>query len=254
MKERIIVITGASGGLAEEIIKRLPQTDQLVLLGRDKEKLEDMYAYRERVTCFQIDIKDDEAVQDIIDTIYQKFDRIDIFINNAGFGEFKDFDQYSNRDIRDMFDVNTLATINFSRLVGQKMAEVQSGHIINIASMAGLIASSKSTIYSATKFAVIGFSNALRLELADKEVYVTTVNPGPIATKFFDKADPSGNYLKSVEEFTLQPDDVAKKIVAIFGKNKRELNMPFLLKAAHKAYILFPKLSDFLTRKVFNYK
>ena len=254
MKERIIVITGASGGLAEEIIKRLPQTDQLVLLGRDKEKLEDMYAYRERVTCFQIDIKDDEAVQDIIDTIYQKFDRIDIFINNAGFGEFKDFDHYSNRDIRDMFDVNTLATINFSRLVGQKMAEVQSGHIINIASMAGLIASSKSTIYSATKFAVIGFSNALRLELADKEVYVTTVNPGPIATKFFDKADTSGNYLKSVEEFTLQPDDVAKKIVAIFGKNKRELNMPFLLKAAHKAYILFPKLSDFLTRKVFNYK
>ena len=254
MKERIIVITGASGGLAEEIIKRLPQTDQLVLLGRDKEKLEDMYAYRERVTCFQIDIKDDEAVQDIIDTIYQKFDRIDIFINNAGFGEFKDFDHYSNRDIRDMFDVNTLATINFSRLVGQKMAEVQSGHIINIASMAGLIASSKSTIYSATKFAVIGFSNALRLELADKEVYVTTVNPGPIATKFFDKADPSGNYLKSVEEFTLQPDDVAKKIAAIFGKNKRELNMPFLLKAAHKAYILFPKLSDFLTRKVFNYK
>ncbi|MCB4996487.1 SDR family oxidoreductase [Streptococcus mutans] len=254
MKERIIVITGASGGLAEEIIKHLPQTDQLVLLGRDKEKLEDMYAYRERVTCFQIDIKDDEAVQDIIDTIYQKFDRIDIFINNAGFGEFKDFDHYSNRDIRDMFDVNTLATINFSRLVGQKMAEVQSGHIINIASMAGLIASSKSTIYSATKFAVIGFSNALRLELADKEVYVTTVNPGPIATKFFDKADPSGNYLKSVEEFTLQPDDVAKKIVAIFGKNKRELNMPFLLKAAHKAYILFPKLSDFLTRKVFNYK
>ncbi|MCB4990951.1 SDR family oxidoreductase [Streptococcus mutans] len=254
MKERIIVITGASGGLAEEIIKRLPQTDQLVLLGRDKEKLEDMYAYRERVTCFQIDIKDDEAVQDIIDTIYQKFDRIDIFINNAGFGEFKDFDHYSNRDIRDMFDVNTLATINFSRLVGQKMAEVQSGHIINIASMAGLIASSKSTIYSATKFAVIGFSNALRLELADKEVYVTTVNPGPIATKFFDKADPSGNYLKSVEEFTLQPDDVAKKIVAIFGKNKRELNIPFLLKAAHKAYILFPKLSDFLTRKVFNYK
>ncbi|EMB87344.1 SDR family oxidoreductase [Streptococcus mutans] len=254
MKERIIVITGASGGLAEEIIKRLPQTDQLVLLGRDKEKLEDMYAYREGVTCFQIDIKDDEAVQDIIDTIYQKFDRIDIFINNAGFGEFKDFDHYSNRDIRDMFDVNTLATINFSRLVGQKMAEVQSGHIINIASMAGLIASSKSTIYSATKFAVIGFSNALRLELADKEVYVTTVNPGPIATKFFDKADPSGNYLKSVEEFTLQPDDVAKKIAAIFGKNKRELNMPFLLKAAHKAYILFPKLSDFLTRKVFNYK
>lgn len=254
MKERIIVITGASGGIAEEVIKRLPQTDRLVLLGRSKEKLETMYAHRRPVSCFSVDITDDEAVKAMVDTIYQEFGRIDIFINNAGFGEFKDFDQFSNSDIREMFDVNTLATINFSRLVGQKMAEAGSGHIVNIASMAGLIATSKSTIYSATKFAVIGFSNALRLELADKGVYVTTVNPGPIATKFFDQADPSGTYLKSVEEFTLQPSDVAKKIIALLGQNKRELSLPWTLKAAHKAYTLFPRLSDFLARKVFNYK
>lgn len=254
MKERIIVITGASGGIAEAMIKRLPQTDQLVLLGRSKEKLETMYAHRRPVSCFSVDITDDKALKAIVDTIYQQFGRIDIFINNAGFGEFKDFDQFSNSDIREMFDVNTLATINFSRFVGQRMAEAGKGHIVNIASMAGLIATNKSTIYSATKFAVIGFSNALRLELADKGVYVTTVNPGPIATKFFDKADPSGNYLKSIEEFTLQPGDVAKKIIALLGKNKRELNLPWMLRAAHKAYSLFPRLSDFLARKVFNYK
>ncbi|MDD7361356.1 MAG: SDR family NAD(P)-dependent oxidoreductase, partial [Streptococcus alactolyticus] len=105
-----------------------------------------------------------------------------------------------------------------------------------------------------TKFAVIGFSNALRLELADSNVYVTTINPGPIATSFFDKADPSGEYLKSVGRFVLQPEEVARRTVAILGKNKREVNMPWLIAAAHKFYTLFPKIADFLARKVFNYK
>ena len=82
MKERVIVITGASGGIAEAIIKRLPQTDQLILLSRSKEKLETMYAHRRPVTCFSVDITDDEALKAIVDTIYQQFGRIDIFINN----------------------------------------------------------------------------------------------------------------------------------------------------------------------------
>lgn len=134
------------------------------------------------------------------------------------------------------------------------MAEQGSGHIVTIASMAGLIASANASVYSATKFAIIGFSNALRLELADHNVYVTTVNPGPVATAFFDTADPSGHYLDKVKRFTLSPETVAKKIIASLGKNKRELNMPMALVLAHKAYTLFPRLSDILARKIFRYK
>ena len=254
MSQRIIVITGASGGIAQEMIKLLPSEDGLVLLGRSQEKLEELYRHVENKTCIGLDITDREAVTSVIDQIYLQYGRIDILVNNAGFGEFKPFDDYDFDEIEEMFDVNTLATIHFSRLVGQRMAEQGHGHIINIASMAGLIASAKSTIYSATKFAVIGFSNALRLELADKKVYVTTVNPGPVDTQFFDKADPSGDYLKSVETFSLKPDVVAKRMIKIMGKNKRELNMPFALAATHKLYTLFPRMSDFMARKVFNYK
>ena len=94
------------------------------------------------------------------------------------------------------------------------------GHIINIASMAGKIATANSSVYAATKFAVIGFSDALRLELADKGVYVTTVNPGPIETSFFDQADPSGAYLESVKKFVLSPKYVAKKIIRILGEKQ----------------------------------
>lgn len=144
--------------------------------------------------------------------------------------------------------------MNLSRRLGARMKERGKGHIINIVSMAGLIATSKSSLYSATKFAAIGFSNALRLELTPDSVYVTTVNPGPIRTAFFDQADPDGSYLKSVDRFLLEPDAVAKKIVKTIGKNKRELNLPLSLNLAHKFYSLFPKLADKLAGETFNYK
>lgn len=251
---RIIAITGATGGIAQEIIKLIPKDDYVITLGRDLKKLNIHYGNRPNTACFALDMSSDVAIAETVEKIYAIHGRIDIFINNAGYGDFSDFDTYTTAQIRDMFDVNTFATMTFSRLVGQKMKKAGKGHIINIASIAGLIASAKSSVYSATKFAVIGFSNALRLELADSNVYVTTVNPGPIATKFFDKADPSGDYLKSVGRFVLQPEYVAKRTVTIFGKNKRELNMPWSLAAAHKAYTLFPRIADFLARKVFNYK
>ncbi|EHI68767.1 SDR family NAD(P)-dependent oxidoreductase [Streptococcus ictaluri] len=254
MTQRVILVTGASGGLAQAIINQLPKEDQLILLGRQQEKLEALYSHIPLKICIGIDIKGAKAIKEVLDQIHEQFGHIDILINNAGFGAFKNFNQFTSSEIDEMFAVNSLASIHFARLIGEKMAQAKSGHIINIVSMAGLIASSKSTIYSATKFAVIGFSNALRLELADKGVYVTTVNPGPIATSFFDTADPSGTYLASVKKFTLQADQVAAKVIAILGKNKREVNMPFSLALAHKCYTLFPRISDYLARKVFNYK
>ena len=86
--------------------------------------------------------------------------------------------------------------------------------------MAGLVATAKSSLYSATKFAAIGFSNALRLELMPFGVHVTTVNPGPIRTTFFDQADPDGSYVKAVDRYILEPDFVAKKIVKKLWKSK----------------------------------
>lgn len=209
---RTILITGASGGLAQAIINQLPQDDHLIVTGRSREKLEKLYGKRPNTLCLSLDITNDN------------------------------------------FAVNTFATMSIARQIGHKMSLVKSGHIVNIASMAGLIATSKASVYGASKFAVVGFSNALRLELAEKNVYVTSVNPGPIKTGFFAQADPSGDYLASIGRFALTPEKVAKKLVSILGKNKRELNLPFILAFAHKCYSLFPKTADYFARKVFNYK
>ena len=135
-KQRIIAITGASGGLAQEIVKQLSPSDGIILLGRDKDKLEKCYRHVENKTCLSIDLRDDKAIKEMVDYLYQRFGRIDVFINNAGFGEFKSYDNYTSQEVRDMFDINTFATITFSRLMAEKMVEQGHGHIINIASMA----------------------------------------------------------------------------------------------------------------------
>ena len=248
-----ILITGASGDLAQEMVKLLPD-DQLILLCRNKEKLSELYGNHPHVELIEIDITDDSVLESLVADLYLRYGKIDVLINNAGYGIFEDFDQISNQDINQMFEVNTFALMNLSRRLAARMKERGKGHIINIVSMAGLIATSKSSLYSATKFAAIGFSNALRLELMPYGVYLTTVNPGPIRTAFFDQADPDGSYLKSVDRFLLEPDAVAKKIVKTIGKNKRELNLPLSLNLAHKFYSLFPKLADKLAGGIFNYK
>ena len=223
---RTVLITGASGGLAQEMVKLLPD-DQLILLGRDKEKLAQLYGNHPQAELVEMDITDAQALEDLVAELYQRYGKIDVLINNAGYGIFEDFDKISNQDIRQMFEVNTFALMNLSRLVGTLMKETRKGHIINIVSMAGLIATSKSSLYSATKFAAIGFSNALRLELMPYGVYVTTVNPGPIRTGFFDQADPDGSYLKSVDRFLLEPDAVAKKLLRPLEKtNGNSISQP----------------------------
>ncbi len=248
---RIIIITGASGGLAQEMVKLLPE-DRLILLGRNQEKLEQVYADHPQAECIGIDITDSSAVQDLVEELYQRYGQIDVLVNNAGYGIFEAFDCISDQQVREMFEVNTFALMNLSRLIGARMKTAGKGHIVNIVSMAGLVATA--SLYSATKFAAIGFSNALRLELMPFGVHVTTVNPGPIRTTFFDQADPDGSYVKAVDRYILEPDFVAKKIVKHFGKAKRELNLPWLLNLTHKLYTLFPRISDKLASKMFNFK
>ena len=158
-----IVITGASGGVAQEMVKLLPN-DQLILVGRSQEKLTKLYSNHTHCEFVELDITDYKALEAFTEEIYQKYAQVDVLVNNAGYGIFEEFDKISNEDIHAMFEVNTFALMNLSRLFGERMKQAGRGYIVNIVSTAGLIASAKSSLYSATKFEAIGFSNALRLE------------------------------------------------------------------------------------------
>ena len=150
-----------------------------------------------------------------------------------------------------MFDVNVLGLMACTSSVLPVMKRRKSGHIINIASQAGKMATPKSSLYSATKFAVLGYSNALRMELKNDDVFVTTVNPGPIATDFFATADESGNYIKSIEKIMLKPEVVARKIVDAMFTTKREINLPGWMNLASKVYYLFPRTVEMVGKRAF---
>lgn len=252
----IVIITGASSGLGWEIATQAAEKGyQPVLLARRKDKLESLaeeIQKRYAVDCpiYSLDMTDREAVGETAADLLITYPP-DILVNCAGFGLFEEFAAIPFATIEKMFATNVQGLMQLTQLLLPAMQERKSGHIINIASQAGKIATPKSAVYSATKYAVLGFSNALRMELAPENIYVTTVNPGPIATNFFDIADSSGNYLKSVGFLVLDPKKVAHKIVSIFGKKKREINLPFAMNIGTRIYQIMPSLIEVLGKRAF---
>ncbi|MEY8537442.1 SDR family NAD(P)-dependent oxidoreductase [Lactococcus muris] len=211
LTRRNIVITGASGDIAQELIQRL-QNDNLILMSRS-------LPYPEIP------------------------ERVDILINNAGFGEFEELENLSDEQIEEMFKVNTLDLMKLTRDLQPQT------QVINIASMAGKLPTAKSTVYAASKAAVLAFSDALRLE--KPELIVTTVNTGPVRTKFHKD---NRAYLEKVGKNAISAAYVASKIEKALGKRKREINLPVQLAVVAKLRALFPKSVDFVGRKFFNYK
>ncbi|MDQ1145162.1 short-subunit dehydrogenase [Bacillus sp. SORGH_AS 510] len=260
LKGKNIVITGASGGIGAEIAKLCAASGaNLVLLARSIDKLEKLQseiqeAYRVNVNVFLLDVSDTAQVEKVFKQIFEMTDQVDILVNNAGFGIFREAHKASMDEIKGMFDVNVVGLMACTSMVLPKMRERRFGHIINIASQAGKIATPKSSVYSATKHAVLGYTNALRMELADYNVLVTAVNPGPIATNFFDIADEQGTYVKNVQRYMLQPEFVASKVVNSMLTKTREINLPRWMNMGSVVYVLFPRLFERLGKRAFNSK
>lgn len=260
LKGKNIVITGASGGIGAEVAKLCAaQGANLVLLARTMDKLQKLKQDLEgnshaKVDIFQLDVSDTDKVKQVFTQILEMVQHVDILVNNAGFGIFRAAHEVTVEEIKGMFSVNVVGLMACTSMVLPGMCNRHSGHIINIASQAGKIATPKSSVYSATKHAVLGYSNALRMELSDDHVYVTTVNPGPIATNFFTIADEKGTYVKNVQRFMLQPEYVAKKIVNAMHTRPREVNLPRWMNMGSVIHTLFPSLFERIGKRAFNQK
>lgn len=260
IRNKIIVITGASGGLGEQIAYFSAKNGANVfLLARNIEKLKRMKVDIEKMYSVKcgihfLDVSLHEEIPTVFQKILHEFGTIDVLVNNAGFGVFEEAHNASIENMKGMFDVNVVGLMACTKEVIPFMREKHSGHIINIASQAGKMATPKSSVYAATKHAVIGFSNSVRMELAPYHVYVTTVNPGPIATNFFQIADKTGTYEKNIGKFMLDPEKLANKIVDSMLINRREINAPGWMNAGSVIYSLFPRVVERVGRKAFNKK
>jgi uncharacterized protein len=255
-----IIITGASGGIGAEIARLCAARGaNLVLLARSIDKLEILKkelqsAYAINVHAQQLDVSDTEAIKAVFFEVLSDIRYADILVNNAGFGIFDYAHEAKIDDIQSMFDVNVVGLMACTTMVLPGMKQRRSGHIINIGSQAGKIATPKSSVYSATKHAVLGYTNSLRMEVADDNIFVTSVNPGPIATKFFDVADKQGTYVKNVKRYMLKPEYVAKQVVDRMMTTTREINLPRWMSSGSIFYTLFPRTFERFGKKVFNQK
>lgn len=256
LRNKVVLITGASSGIGALVAKRLAEQGAIpILTARSKNKMLELSSkIPGEHAVYEMDVTSNDQVNEVVSHVLQRYGKIDVLLNNAGYGEFVPFAEAALTHFEEMMDVNYLGTVRCAHAVLPSMLERGQGHIVNVASMAGKLATAKSTAYSATKHAVLGFTNALRRELRGSGVQVSAVNPGPIDTPFFDRADPEGTYVKNIRWFMLAPDKVAKAIVSVIERRKPELDMPWTASVGVKIMQLFPRASEILFGRLMNKK
>lgn len=253
---QIVVITGASSGIGALMAEGLAQQGAIpVLMARSTDKLREVGSRISGEHALQkLDVTDSGQVQAAMESVIERYGRIDVLINNAGFGVFEKIADAELATIEEMMDVNYMGTVRCTKAVLPGMLKAGKGHVVNIASMAGKIGSAKSSGYSATKHAVLGFTNCIRQELAGHGITVTAINPGPIDTPFLERADPDGQYVKNVKWFMLRPEQVAETVIRSIIGRKSEVDLPFMAAVGIKLYQLFPRLFDRLAGPMMNRK
>lgn len=147
--------------------------------------------------------------------------------------------------------VNVIGPMQLTKLLLPGMIDRRSGHLIYLGSQAGKVATPKASVYAASKHAIIGYTNAIRMEVAPFGIHVTTINPGPIDTPFLDLADETGIYRTSLGKHLLTVETVVDSVINTMGKPVRDVNLPWYMGITSKLHALAPTLVERLGRKYF---
>jgi len=178
-------ITGSSRGLGREIASAaLAAGHQVVATARDRTAVTTALGEDERLLAVSLDVTDAAQVTAAVQEATDAFGRIDVLVNNGGFGLLGAVEEISDADTREVFDVNVFGLLAVTRAVLPVLRAQGSGRILNIGSIGGFAAIPSSGIYGATKFAVEGITEALAGELADSGISATVVEPGAFRTDF----------------------------------------------------------------------
>jgi len=253
---KVVVVTGASMGIGEAIAKLfVDHGANLVLLSRDASRVEaarGRIGHTERTLALFCDIRHREEIDRVLSLTLHHFDRIDVWVNSAGFGLRDSVAQMDMAVCHDMFETNFFGTIAAMQGVIPVMKQQGGGMIINISSVAGHIPVPFSAAYSATKFAMNAIGKAARIELKNSGIHVMTVCPGYVGTDFGANAI-RGSALKSIRPSVargISAQRVARAVFQGYLKQKREVIVPWTMHPAVKIYQLFPGLVEWAMMKM----
>jgi uncharacterized protein len=254
---KVAVITGASMGIGEAIAKLFADHGaSIVLLSRDASRAEaarHRIGHTERTIALACDVRNREEIDRILGLTMHHFDRLDIWVNNAGYGLRASVTNAAMTDVRDLFETNFFGAVSAMQAVIPIMQQQGSGTIINISSVAGHIPLPFSGFYSASKFALNALSKAARIELTHSNIGVLTVCPGYVRTNF------GANVVRRGEDKQVRPasvrgitaDRVARAVLRGYLKNKREVIVPWSMHLMVKLYQLLPGLVEWgMARRV----
>jgi NAD(P)-dependent dehydrogenase (short-subunit alcohol dehydrogenase family) len=230
--DRVWFITGASSGLGRQLAEAvLDRGERVAVTARDPGSLRDLERQHQgRVVAARLDVRDAEQARKAVGAATDEFGRVDVAVNNAGFGLFGPLEEIPDEDLRREFDTNVFGAVNVLRAVLPVMRAQRSGHIVQISSLEGVApALAGESAYSGTKFAVEGIHEALAKEVDHLGIGVTIVEPGPIRTDFANgavvaeprDADYAESVGKALEWFAdiagNQPNDPARVADAIIS-------------------------------------
>ncbi|MGH1848670.1 SDR family oxidoreductase [Enterococcus gilvus] len=189
-------VTGASRGSGYELVSLLlKEGKSVVATSRNKNTLVEIFgSENEKFLPVELTLTDENDIKEVLHKTLQKFDRIDVLVNNAGFMRAGAIEDTPDAEVRECFDVNVFGTLNMCRQVVPIMRNQRSGYIINTSSIAGIYSGAFEGIYSGTKFAINGISRALSDELKPFGIHVTSIMPGFIRTEFLTPNSLKINY------------------------------------------------------------
>ena len=256
---KVVIITGASSGFGASAAKLFAQEGcKLVLAARRLDRLEELAQELRTGGCealpVSMDVSQPVQIDAMVKSTVDVFGRIDILFNNAGFGRLDWFEALDPlKDIQAQITVDLLGVIWTARAVLPQMYKQRSGHIINMCSIGGWAAPPLYTVYSAAKFGVRGFTEALRRETMPFGVNVSAVYPGSAATEFQKHIGQNKAKQRFVTPDWLRvtPEAVARGVVRLARRPRRSLFLPKIMGLSVFVNSHFPSLSDAAQARTF---
>jgi short-subunit dehydrogenase len=256
IKGKVVIVTGASSGIGEATAREFGKEGaKVVIAARRVDKLQTLgqeisaMGNGAQSLVVQADLSKLEDIQSMIDQTLKQFGRIDVLVNNAGFGRLDWLENLDPiKDIQAQIDVNVMGVIQTTRLVLPVMIKQRLGSIINMCSMAGLVGTPTYTIYAASKHAVHGFSEALRREVKPWGIDVSLIYPGGVVTEFTAHAGIKRKTNARTPRFMLlTAEEVGRAVVRLVRRPRGMWIIPWLWSVTAFLNKFWPSFVDYTT-------